>query len=157
MERTSINIILEGIEIDSKYTFALKRQHVTKSELLSELLSTEQSKDKNVKYVRFKLNCTSAIFPALKSYLCAEDGPLEGLCINNWETDWLQSLDSEYVMDTLAVAGYMKIFSLCRLLYNYLKNEATNQSRSDFFDRFTRYENSTSLTDIEKERLRALV
>ena len=171
MERTKISIIFEGKDIDQdKYVFSLTRKQAQTSELLTHLLTTEQTKDKDIKHVRLKLNCPSAIFPALRSYMTARESPTKEFCIsgigwmNNFkqlEIEWLRTLESKYIMDALVVASHMKIMSLCRLLYFYMQNESTVQTDDDFAEKFSFYPNelleSSSLTEAERGKLTSLV
>ena len=88
------------------------------------------------------LECYS---PILKTYLCApesEEGEgLDDVKRNEWQTTWLQTVDSQHIIDMLVVASFLKIQSLCTLIL----------SKQKFLD--IPYELSSSLTDSEKEQI----
>lgn len=165
MERTKICLIFEAPDQD-KFTFSITRKQATKSEFLTKIICSDKSKDKDIKNVRLKINCPASVFTPFKTYFSFTN---EHTVLNNdnmkhdlsilqqWELDWLKTLDSMYIIDTLVIASHLKMIYLCKLIYFYLQNESVSQKDSDFKEKFSIVENeeleSSLLTDTERIRL----
>jgi len=146
-----ISVIMEGPDPEQdKFVFRLSRTQARKSNFLMNLINQEQCKEKSIRNIRLKLQCDIAVFKSLKAFFFCESGTVE-------ELEWIHTLENQHVLDTLAAGTYLRMTSLCQLIYNYLTEESHTHSTTDFTKKFYIQDNeepaSEMLSNIEKRKL----